>query len=65
MSKTRNDEKYEDGFKDGKDGNIAQDILHSFNFLSDDIYDKGYKEGSGHRYDKWCREQYLRNLLCP
>jgi hypothetical protein len=52
MSKARNDEKHEDSFKDGKEGNIAQDILHSFNFLSNDIDDKGYKEGSAPRYDK-------------
>lgn len=52
MSKTKNDEKYEDGFKDGKEGNIVQDVLHSFNIRSDDIYNKGRKEGSAHRYDK-------------
>ena len=52
MSKTRNDETYEDGFNDGKEGNIISDVLNSFNILSDSIYDDGYNEGSAHRYDK-------------
>jgi len=51
-----NDEAYEDGFNDGKDGSPLDDyVQNNFGVLgnsdANDAYSKGYDEGKEHRYD--------------
>lgn len=56
MAKTKNDEAYERGVKDGKEGNILDDFSHSISegfstTKEEKTYDKGYEWGADHRYD--------------
>lgn len=56
MAKTRNDEAYERGFKDGKSGGMFDDVCHNLGHVldsgkEDEIYNKGYDEGAKHRHD--------------
>ena len=56
MAKTKNDETYERGVKDGKGGTILDDLAHSLGrgwgeSKESEIYDKGYDRGAEHRHD--------------
>lgn len=65
MGKTRDDEAYERGFKAGKAGGILDDIAQNLSrpldfTKQDEIYNKGYREGAGHRYDNSSSSQEIR-----
>ena len=52
----RLDEAYSDGVKDGKNGDLLDDICHSFGKIlsftkEDEVYNKGYDYGAEHRYE--------------
>lgn len=64
MTKTENDEAYEDGFKAGKEGNFLSDagkiaalpITHRA-----EIWNKGYDEGARHRGEESSEEETSSN----
>lgn len=54
--KTRKDEIYERGFKDGKDGTFLDDVANGLaprTSRDDEIYQKGYAEGQENRPGLW------------
>lgn len=61
MAKTRDDEIYEKGVRDGQNGGFFDDLIQGNvpgSGREGEIYDKGYKEGAKDRHDpgrRWSR----------